>query len=77
MASEHVSKKFPRANYLLLISGKTLPDKYPPLPPFTLTTRDGAILSSVDEVTAHFLTADRLSDQALMRILQNLTKAEQ
>jgi hypothetical protein len=43
-----------------------------PLPPFTVTTRHGRVLTSVEEVAEHLLQADRLSEPALERLLQDL-----
>ena len=53
-----------------------IPSAFPPtdrpLPPFTVTTRDGKALGSIEEVTKHLLRADRLSDAALDQLLQVL-----
>jgi hypothetical protein len=43
-----------------------------PLPPFTVTTRDGKVLRSIEEVTEHLLQPDRLSESALAQLLQDL-----
>ncbi len=37
----------------------------PPLPPFTIITRDGQVLHTVEEVCAHLLRADRLALERL------------
>ena len=48
-----------------------------PLPPFPVTTRDGKILTSVEEVAEHLLQADRLSERALERLLGQCSNSKE
>jgi hypothetical protein len=68
MAVDQNNSALSSRNFIFL----TIPIKDQILPPFTVTTRDGKVLSSVEEVTEHLLRADRLSDAAFDRLLHDL-----
>jgi hypothetical protein len=48
----------------------------PPVPPFTVVTRDGQVLHTVEEVTAHLLRADRLALERLLREIEGGSDAQ-
>lgn len=72
MVTVQSSKPFPRRKFIILILQEPEPRPDTPLPPFTVTTRDGHVLTTIEEVTEHLLQADRLSDAAMEQLLRNL-----